>query len=140
MIGTTAAPMSIDETRAVIKRYLRSGHSDLGVMAPDVVFTVMASGQESHGPEAVAAMLAYFYHGAFEATAEDLNLVVGEGTAIGEWTFVGRHIGEFAGVPATGKTVRVPLAVAYDLAGGQVRRARIYFEIPAFLAQVSPEA
>jgi steroid delta-isomerase-like uncharacterized protein len=81
-------------------------------------------------------MLGYFYHVAFEATAEPTNIVIGEGRAFGEWEFVGTHIGEFAGVPATGRLVRVPLAVAYDLEDGQIIRARIYFEIPAFLAQV----
>jgi steroid delta-isomerase-like uncharacterized protein len=130
--------MSIDETRAVMDRYLNSGHGDLdAVMAPDVVFTVMATGQEFHGPDAVAGMLEFFYHGAFEATAEEMNLVIGEGEAVGEWSFIGRHVGEFAGVPATGKEVRVPLAVAYDLADGRVTQARIYFETPAFLAQVA---
>jgi predicted ester cyclase len=138
--ATSTRPMSLDETRAVMDRYLSSGHSDLDVMAPDVVFTVMATGQEFHGPEAVAGMLQFFYHGAFEATTEDERVVIGEGRAVGEWWFVGRHTGEFAGVPATGRDVRVPLAVAYDLAEGQVTAARIYFEIPAFLAQVSDPA
>jgi predicted ester cyclase len=68
--------------------------------------------------------------------AEMTNLVVGEGRAIGEWDFVGTHVGEFAGVPATGRRVRVPLAVAYDLADGRITKGRVYFEIPAFLAQV----
>jgi steroid delta-isomerase-like uncharacterized protein len=134
---SSPSPMSIDETRAVMDRYLSSGHSDLDVMAPDVVFTVMATGQEFRGPDAVAGMLEFFYHGAFEATAEEMNLVIGEGEAVGEWSFIGRHVGEFAGVPATNKEVRVPLAVAYDLADGQVKHARIYFETPAFLAQVA---
>jgi predicted ester cyclase len=50
---------------------------------------------------------------------------------------VGTHLGEFAGVPATGRQVRVPLAVAYDLEAGRITRGRVYFEIPAFLAQVT---
>jgi steroid delta-isomerase-like uncharacterized protein len=138
MTQTSAvAPMSIEDTRAVITRYLASGHSDLEVMAPDVVFTVMATGQEFRGPAAIAAMLSYFYQQAFEADAINERLVVGEGRAVGEWDFVGRHIGEFAGVPATNKQVRVPLAVAYDLADGRVTHGRVYFETPAFLAQVA---
>ena len=133
-------PMSVEETRAVLGRYLASGHSDLEIMAPEVCFTVMATGQQFRGPQAIAGMLAYFYQQAFEAEAINERLVVGEGRAVGEWDFVGRHIGEFAGVPATGKQVNVPLAVAYDLEDGKVVRGRVYFEIPAFLAQVSAPA
>jgi steroid delta-isomerase-like uncharacterized protein len=136
MTAQTAPRMTIDQTRAVMARYLASGHADLEVMAPDVCFTVMATGQEFRGPEAIAAMLGYFYHGAFEAQATNERLLVGDGRAVGEWDFVGRHTGEFAGVPATGKEVTVPLAVAYDLEDGKVVRGRVYFEIPAFLAQV----
>lgn len=128
--------MSVEETRTVISRYLESGHSDLAIMAPDVCFTVMATGQEFRGPEAIGAMLRYFYQQAFEADATNERLVVGEGHVVGEWDFVGRHIGEFAGVPPTGKEVRVPLAVSYDLEDGKVTRGRVYFETPAFLAQV----
>jgi predicted ester cyclase len=50
---------------------------------------------------------------------------------------VGKHIGEFAGIPATGgKEFRVPLCVVYDVEDDQIKRARIYFEIPALLAQL----
>jgi hypothetical protein len=30
----------------------------------------------------------------------------------------------------------VPLAVAYDMRDGQLTEGRVYFEVPAFLAQV----
>lgn len=133
-------PMSVEATREVIERYIASNHSDLSAMAPDVVFRVMATGQEATGPEGVAALLEYFYHVAFDAQAEPRNLVVGEGVAALEADFVGKHIGEFAGVAPTGKDVRVPLVVVYDLRDGQVIEARIYFEVPAFLAQVAPAA
>ena len=133
---TLPRSMTVDETRRTMARYLESGHSDLEIMAPDVCFTVMATGQEFRGPDAIAAMLTYFYQQAFQASAINERLLVGEGRAVGEWDFVGRHIGEFAGVPATGKDVNVPLAVAYDLEDGKVVRGRVYFETPAFLAQV----
>jgi steroid delta-isomerase-like uncharacterized protein len=134
---TSTAPMSVDETREVIERYIASGHSDVSMLADDVVFRVMASGDEHRTPAGVAGMLGYFYHVAFEATAEARSLVVGPGSAVFEADFVGRHIGEFAGVPATGKDVRVPLCVCYDLRGGKIAEGRVYFEIPAFLAQVA---
>lgn len=129
--------MSVESTRDVVMRYLNSNHSDLSMMAPDVVFTNMATGDEHRGVEALAGMLHYIYHVAFDAHAETKNLIVSDGKAVLEGDFVGKHIAEFAGVPATGKTVRVPLCVVYDLEKDQIKRGRVYFEVPAFLKQVS---
>ena len=90
--------MSIDSAREAMTRYLKSNHSDLSMMAPDVVFTSMATGDEHRGVEALAGMLHYIYHVAFDAHAETRNLIVTEGHAVLEGDFVGKHIGEFAGV------------------------------------------
>lgn len=136
MTDDTINTMTIESTRAILDKYFNSEHSDGSMMTDDVVFTVMATGQEHRGPEAVLGMLHYFYHSAFEATASLKNMVIGEGKAITEWDFTGKHTGEFAGVPATDKEVHVPLCVAYDLESDRIKRGRIYFEIPAFLAQV----
>jgi steroid delta-isomerase-like uncharacterized protein len=129
--------MSIENTRAVLTRYFESQHSDVSMMASDVIFTVMATGQEHHGRDGVTQMLNYFYHVAFDATAETALVLFGESNAMIEGTFVGKHIGEFAGVPATGKQVHVPLCVVYDLQNDRITRGRIYFEMPALMAQLS---
>jgi steroid delta-isomerase-like uncharacterized protein len=129
--------MSIESTRAVMTRYFASQHSDLSMMADDVVFTVMATGQEHRGREAVMQMLDYFYHAAFTATAETRLTLFGDANAMVEGEFVGKHVGEFAGVPATGKQVRVPLCVVYDLVNDKITRGRIYFEMPVLMAQLS---
>ena len=128
--------MSVENTRDVVTRYLKSNHSDLSMMAPDVVFTSMATGDEHRGVEALAGMLHYVYHVAFDARAETKSLICSDNQAVLEGEVVGKHIGEFAGVPATGKNVRVPLCVVYDLEGGKITRGRVYFEVPAFLRQV----
>ncbi|MHB8588484.1 MAG: ester cyclase [Candidatus Dormibacteraceae bacterium] len=105
-------------------------------MAADAVFTVMATGQEAKGREAITQLLDYFYHQAFDATAEERNLVIGDGQAVLEADFTGTHIGEFAEVAASGKKAHVPLCVAYELQGDQITKARIYFETDAFRQQV----
>ncbi len=69
-------------------------------------------------------------------TAKTTNTIVADGQAVIEADFVGKHIGEFAGIPATGKDVRVPSSVVYDLKNDQITRGRIYFEIPALLQQL----
>jgi len=128
--------MSIENTHKTVLRYFNSEHSDVSMMADDVVFTVMATGQENHGREGVQGMLNYFYHIAFDATAAPHVTLFGENNVVWEGNFVGKHIGEFAGIPATGKDVRVPLCVVYDLENDQIKRGRIYFEMPALFAQL----
>ena len=128
--------MSIEKTREIMAHYFNSEHGDLSMMADDVVFTIMGTGQEHRGPQAVAGMLQYFYHIAFDARAETKNEIYADGQAAVEGDFVGKHIGEFAGIPATGRDVRVPLCVVYDLQNNQIKRGRVYFEMPALLQQL----
>lgn len=128
--------MSIESTRKTMAQYANAEHSDVSVMAEDVVFTIMATGQEHKGPQGIMQMLQYFYQIAFEATAETKNFFVADGKAVLEADFIGKHIGEFAGIPATGKDVNVPLCVVYDLENDQIRRGRVYFEMPALMVQL----
>jgi steroid delta-isomerase-like uncharacterized protein len=128
--------VSIEKTRETMLRYFNSEHSDVSVMAEDVVFTIMATGAEHRGHEGVTAMLNYFYHVAFDASATTRVTLFGETNAMVEGDFVGQHIGEFAGIPATGKAVRVPLCVVYDLDRDQIQRGRVYFEMPVLLRQL----
>lgn len=129
--------MSIESNIKIMSRYLDSNHSDISMMAEDVVFTNMASGEKHSGPEAVSQMLNFMYHVAFDAHAETKNLIVNETNAVFEADFVGKHIGEFAGIPATNKSVKVPLCVVYDLENDKINKARIYFEGPALMAQLN---
>ena len=126
--------MSIDRNRAALIGYLE-GHDAAG-LAEDAVFTDMSSGQSWRGREAIAGMLDGMYHHLFDAHAETKNLIIDEEHAVLEADFIGRHIGEFAGVPATNKEVNVPLAVIYDFRDGQIVAGRVFWTVPVFLAQV----
>lgn len=128
--------MSVESTKETMTRYFNSEHGDVSMMADDVVFTIMATGQEHQSPQGVMGMLNYFYHVAFDATATTRTLLFGENNAMVEGDFVGKHIGEFAGIPATGKNVRVPICVVYDLENDKIKRGRVYFEMPALMAQL----
>jgi len=128
--------VTIDRTREVMSRYWESDHQDVSVMADDVVFSHMATGDEHRGPEAVGRMLDYMYRQAFDATAETRSRICGDDQAVLEAEFVGKHIGEFAGIPATGRSVRVPLCVVYDLESDKIKRARVYIELPVLMRQL----
>lgn len=129
--------MSVEGTRAAMLKYLGSNHSDVSMMDESVVFTNMATGDEMVGPRAVLQLLNYFYRIAFQADYEVVNNIFTEDNAVLEGYFCGVHHGEYAGIPATGREVRVPMCAVYDLQDGLVVAGRIYFELPVLMAQLS---
>ena len=127
--------MSIESTKAVMESYWR-GHG-VAAVAEDAVYTMMANGEETVGREAIAAMMDAFYGEIFSGTFESSNVVYGDGKAALEGYLVGKHTGVFAGIPPTGKDVRVPMCIVYDVADNQIQRARIYFQMSVLLQQLS---
>ena len=128
--------MTVGETRAVMDRYLAAEDHDTSMMADDVVFRIMATGMEYRSGPAVAAMFDLYYRTAFEARSEARAVMVGDGWAVWEGTFIGRHVGVFEGVRPTGRDVRLPLCVCYDFRDGKLVEGRVYLETRAFFDQV----
>ena len=106
------------------QKYLET--HDVRYVAEDAVFHHKGTGESYHGREEIGAMLHYIYHVAFDARAELQHMQFNDEAATLEGLFTGRHIGEFAGIPATNKEVSVPLCVTYSLKDGWIREARIY--------------
>ena len=113
---------------------------DTMYIASDAVFKNMTTGEETKGRKAIAEMLHYIYHVAFDATAEVTHTMISDKNAVLEANFTGKHIGDFAGVPATGKQVNVPLCVTYDLNNeGLIQTARIYMLTDVMMQQLKAE-
>src|SRR5436190_17821161 len=92
---------AVSKTQTNIQAYFET--HDVQYVAEDAVFTHMSSGDKYEGREAVAQMLHYIYHVAFDARADVKNIVITEDHALFEANFVGKHIGELQGLPATNK-------------------------------------
>ena len=103
----------------------------------DVVATFEGTSQRADGREAAGQLIRYVHESAFDARMELKNLFTDEGKAAIEADFAGTHTGEFAGIPATGRTVRVPYSVLYDLSGGQISALRIYFPMSLLIEQLT---
>jgi steroid delta-isomerase-like uncharacterized protein len=125
--------MSVESTRAALMAYFQ-GH-DPNSIAEDAIYTIMGAGQETHGREAINQLLHYFYEVVFDRQPETRNLIVADGQAAWEGDVVGTFKTDFAGIPANGQQVRVPIAVIYDFENDQIKRARIYFETDALRQQ-----
>jgi steroid delta-isomerase-like uncharacterized protein len=110
---------------------------DVQYVTEDAVFTSMNTGEKTIGREAVRQMLQYFYHVAFDARAEIKNKIITENKAILEFDFIGKHIGEFAGLQPTNKEVNVPVCVVYDLENGLIKQGRVYFLMDIMMKQLT---
>jgi predicted ester cyclase len=106
----------------------------------DASLYVMGTDQEAHGRDQVVGLIRYLHEQAFDAHPQLKCLLVdGEKSAI-EADFVGKHIAEFAGKPATSKEIRVPYSVVYDLEGEQIAALRIYGLLDGIIRQLAIEA
>jgi predicted ester cyclase len=103
----------------------------------DVVATFEGTSQRADGREAAGQLIRYVHESAFDARMELRNLLTDGGKAAIEADFAGVHTGEFAGVPPTGRAVRVPYSVVYDLRGGQISALRIYFPMSLLIEQLT---
>jgi steroid delta-isomerase-like uncharacterized protein len=97
----------------------------------------MATGEETRGKERVAEMLHFIYHVAFDAKALIRNKIITDSNAVLEFVITGRHIGEFAGVPATNREIEIPCTVFYDLENGFIKTARVYMMLNVLMKQIS---
>ncbi len=121
--------------RHAVESYFES--HDVKYLANDPLFINMGTGEETHGKEAIAEMLHFMYHVAFDAKAVLRNKLITDKNAVLEFVFTGRHIGEFAGFPATNRDVEVPCTVFYDLENGSIKTARIYMMLNVLMQQIS---
>jgi predicted ester cyclase len=110
---------------------------DVQYVAEDGIFVSMSTGEKTVGREAVRQMLHYIYHVAFDARAEIRNTIITENKAVLEIDFIGKHIGEFAGIQPTNKDVNVPICIVYDLEAGLIKHARVYMMMDIMIRQLT---
>ncbi len=130
----------IETARVTMNNYLDSLIARQKVakyFARDVTLNVMGTNQEAHGPDAVEGLIRYLHEEAFDAHPELKSLLVDGERAALEADFVGTHVADFMGKAATGKQVRVPYSVVYDLEGDRIKALRIYNLAEPLLRQLN---
>jgi predicted ester cyclase len=103
----------------------------------DVIASFEGTDQRAAGREAAGQLIRYVHEGAFDARMELKSLLVDAGKAAIEADFAGTHIAEFAGLQATGREVRVPYSVVYDLRDDKISALRIYFPMGLLMEQLT---
>jgi steroid delta-isomerase-like uncharacterized protein len=128
-----------DSTRTVMDQYVQAlldGSDFARFFAADVVWTTMETGEQVRGRDAVRDLIVAMHAQAFRAHPQLVSMVTDGGAAMLEAVFIGTHVGDFAGLPATGVDVRLPYCMAYDVADGAITALRAYFPMAALAAQL----
>ena len=136
----STAPAAMQTTQQTMEKYVDAllSFGDYGAyLADDVALTFMGTDMRIEGREGVQQFIDLAHQHAFETDIKVKNAAYGENTAILEAEFVGKHIGEFQGVPASGRQVNVPYAAAYKLDGEKVTELRLYFPLDLLMRQIS---
>ena len=132
--------MPIATTREVLDAYLErllsfgdySRH-----MSEDVSVTFVGTERAVRGRDAARQLIDFVHAQAFKTAIRIKTTLCGESQALVEAEFVGTHIGEFEGVPASYRHVRVPYAVVYDVARGEITAVRVYFPLDNLFRQIA---
>ena len=132
--------MTTERTRETMQHYaeaLLSSGDFARYLADDVTMSFMGTERRIQGREAVRRTIAFVHEEAVRTAIEVKSLVCDGGHAAIEAEFVGTHIGEFEGVPASNRAVRLPYSVVYDVGDDGIRTLRLYFPLDALIKQIA---
>jgi steroid delta-isomerase-like uncharacterized protein len=131
--------MSLDGTTRTVNAYLDAlvQRGDFAqYFTEDVVWTTVETGEEIRGREAVRDFIVAMHTQLFDAYPEYKHVAIGDGIAGLEADFVGVHTAEFAGIPPTGASMRVPYSVFYDVDDDGISALRAYLPVSQMIAEL----
>src|SRR5262245_46263000 len=115
--------VTIEENKALARRFFEEVWNQADESAIDRYIAENAGGNEPDfgaGKEAFRAQWKK-WHAAFPDLHFEVEDVIAEGDkVVTRWVLTGTHKGEFQGIPATGKAIRVNGMSLDRLAGGQI--------------------
>jgi predicted ester cyclase len=124
--------MTTETTREVIESYERGEPR----IADDAVYVDVSTGESLMGADAIRDWFRKKHGEAFDVEFERSDFIVEGSRAVQAGHLVGTHIGEYLGVSGSGKPVRIPLVVLYDVADGKIIHADVHMDAYSFLRQV----
>jgi steroid delta-isomerase-like uncharacterized protein len=88
------------------------------------------------GPEAAERAFRAIFNAFLDLTTTLDNLVVDGNNAVAVLLLEGTHIGEFLGIPPTGKRFTMPAVFFYQLENGKIMRERRIYDFTGLLVQI----
>ena len=67
---------------------------------------------------------------------DDVRIHVADDAVITEFDLLGTNLGDFYGLPPTGKAFRVPVIAVFSFEGDRITNERVYFDAASLLTQI----
>jgi steroid delta-isomerase-like uncharacterized protein len=67
---------------------------------------------------------------------DDVRIHVADDAVITEFDLLGTNLGEFYGLPPTGRAFRVPVIAVFSFEGDRITNERVYFDAASLLTQI----
>ena len=133
---------TVTTTRATMDDYLEAltSRGNFAVyFTDDVTFELIGTDQVIKGRSPVEDFIRYAHETAFDSTVEVRTVTVDDDRdrCAVELVFSGPHTGDFVGIAATGKEVRVPYSAHYDLTGDGISAVRAYGILQELISALS---
>jgi len=108
----------------------------IATLHEECVFEDRTLGQTFHGRQGAAQYYTTWWN-AFDLVVKgEKRHWTSEPVLIAETHYQGTHIGEFLGIPATGKPIDFPLAVIITFRDGLMAGERFYYDLATLLRQI----
>ena len=108
----------------------------LGTFGGHPHYEIMATGQVFDGDDEVMGYYATTREAFPDQRHDNVRLHVADDAVIAEFDLLGTNLGEFYGLPPTGKAFRVPVIAVFFFEGDGITNERIYFDAASLLAQI----
>jgi steroid delta-isomerase-like uncharacterized protein len=99
-------------------------------------YEIMATGQVFDGAEEVMGYYQLTRTAFPDQRHDNVRFHVADDAVIAEFDLLGTNLGEFYGLPPTGKAFRVPLIAVFFFEGDGIVNERVYFDAASLLTQI----
>jgi steroid delta-isomerase-like uncharacterized protein len=99
-------------------------------------YEIMATGQVYDGDDEVMGYYLSTRTAFPDQRHENVRFHVADDAVIVEFDLLGTNLGEFYGMPPTGKSFRVPLIAVFFFEGDRIINERIYFDTASLVTQI----
>jgi steroid delta-isomerase-like uncharacterized protein len=133
-------PQSGDRRVAVVLEHMRleNDHDLSGCISAfeHPRYEIVATGEVHDGAHAVEALLGENRRAFPDFRFEPRRTVPAEEVVLVEGVFSGTHEGTWRGLPATGRSVKFPMAIVFEFEGEGLVCERVYFDLGTPLRQL----